>query len=485
MLAFTCVVLLLALLGLAPLPAAAQDAQALRRELDQVKKQFETMQQEYLKTIESLSQRIERLESRPPAPPAAPPSVAAPPPSPGAQRPQPGVAVTPTPPSPVGTAPAPTAPLSPMDLLRPRQPFALYERRGGGQLLFDIGISADFVGNLTQRNVDKANAGSFAGRENRFFPREVELNLFGQIDPYASGVMRIETGEEEPGAEAGVNLAEAYLTFLTLPFGTQIRVGQVRNRFGLLNETHRDGLPQTDVPNVLLRFLGEEGLVERGAELTWVPPLPFFLEALVGVFDGDNEEVFGRGSLKEPLVTGRLRTFFDLTDEHAIQFGVSAATGKTPERLRSSLLGFDVKYKWRPDGWLHPLLTLGGEALYARRRVNVEDDIDGDGAIDRIRHVERNRFGWYAYGEVWPWRRWLFGARFDSTQFPVDPGREWAVEPYVTFYPSEFLRLRLGYKHTDRSHRDSFSANESSARIADELFFQFTFILGAHPAHPF
>src|SRR2546422_6378186 len=52
--------------------------------------------------------------------------------------------------------------------------------------LFDIGIAGDFVGNLTQKNVEKAQGGTFAGQENRFFPREVELSLFGQIDPYAS-----------------------------------------------------------------------------------------------------------------------------------------------------------------------------------------------------------------------------------------------------------------------------------------------------------
>ena len=65
---------------------------------------------------------------------------------------------------------------------------------------------------------------------------------------------------------------------------------------------------------MLRSFLGDEGLVERGAELTWVAPLPFYLQALVGVFNGDNEDAFGRGKLNEPLVTGRLRTFFELGD---------------------------------------------------------------------------------------------------------------------------------------------------------------------------
>ena len=75
--------------------------------------------------------------------------------------------------------------------------------------------------------------------------------------------------------------------------------------------------------------------------------------------------------------------------------------------------------------------------------------------------------------------------RYDWSQFPVDPGREWAVEPYVTFWPSEFLRFRLAYKHTDRSQREAFSDDGGSGRLVDELLFQATFILGAHPAHPF
>ena len=64
-------------------------------------------------------------------------------------------------------------------------------------------------------------------------------------------------------------------------------------------------------------------------------------------------------------------------------------------------------------------------------------------------------------------------------------GRERAIEPYVSFYPSEFLRFRLGYKLTDRTQDDGFSANEARARHVNEIFFQASFILGAHPAHPF
>src|SRR5438477_7881759 len=229
--------------------------------------------------------------------------------------------------------------LSAEELLRPRQPFALYQQRGSGQLLFDMGIAGDFVASVTQRNVAKANGGTFAGQENRFFPREVELELFGQIDPYARGEVRIEAGEEAPGAESSVHLAEATLTLLTLPYGTQVKMGQMRTRFGWSNQIHEHDLPWIDRPNVLRNFFGGEGVTEKGVEVTIVPDLPFYLEGLVGVFNGDNETAFGRGSLRDPLLTARLRTFFELTDTQAIQLGISGASGQTPGEFRSTFAG--------------------------------------------------------------------------------------------------------------------------------------------------
>jgi hypothetical protein len=441
---------IVAALGALAAPAGAQEADALRQELVDLKRRLESMQQQYLKAIETLEERLRQVEQRPPAAPVAAPAPA---------------------PPPTATPPVTTA-----DLVRPRQPFALTPRTGSGQLLFDIGIAGDFIANFATDDVDDGDTGTFAGRENRLFPREVELSFFGQIDPYARGEVRLEMAEEfEDGArEMHVGLAEAHFTLLTLPFGTQAKVGLMRSRFGLLNQFHAHDLPQPDRPNVLTRFLGDEGLVEPGVEFTWVPPLPFYLEALAGVFTGDNETAFGRGSFRDPLVTARLRTFVEIDDASAIQLGVSGATGATEDEWRQNLLGADLKYKLTPEGWRHALLTIGGEALLSLRRGE-----HGDGE-----HTTRRRFGWYTWADVQPWRRWLFGVRFDQTQALEDPGREWTIQPYVTFRPSEFLRFRLGYKHTDRD-RNFASGNDVIARRADEIFLQGTFLLGAHPAHPF
>ena len=104
-----------------------------------------------------------------------------------------------------------------------------------------------------------------------------------------------------------MSLAEANLTLMALPFNTQAKLGMMRVRFGLTNQIHEHDLPFIDRPDVLVQFFGEEGLVEKGGEATWVPPLPFYLELLGGLFNGDNETAFGLGSLKNPLVTGRAR----------------------------------------------------------------------------------------------------------------------------------------------------------------------------------
>ena len=242
----------------------------------------------------------------------------------------------------------------------------------------------------------------------------------------------------------------------------------MRPRFGTLNTVHQDDLPQVDRPNVLARFFGEEGLDgERGIEAFWILPFSTYHELSVGVFDGDNETAFGRGSLRDPLLIGRWRTFFELEELGGLQLDVSAATGSTVDGHRNTVIGVGGKYKWIGAGSGFPVLTLAAEGLGGFR--GVDTDSGGDG------HVER--WGAYAYAQYDVNRRWAAGLRGDWTELPVERGREWALSPYVQFKPSEFLRFRLQYKHTE--------GRGAVERSAEELFLQGSFILGAHPTERF
>jgi hypothetical protein len=440
----TVLLLVLSCGGLAA-PAHAQDAEALRRELETLRRQLSTLTQSYEQRLKALSDRVEQLEGG--GPPAPPPAAAS---------------------APVAPAPAGAGGPTLIEMARPHQPFGLGQP--GRILLFDIGVSGDFVADGTSATRERRRDGTFAGRENRLFPREVELGLFGRVDPYASAVVRISAGEEPSSRELGVRLDEANVSLLSLPLDTTARFGLMRPRFGTLNAVHQDDLPQVDRPNVLARFFGEEGLDgERGVEAFWVLPLATYHELSAGVFDGDNEVAFGRGSLRDPLVIGRWRTFFELEDFGGLQLDLSAASGITADEHRNTVIGVGAKYKWIASGVGFPVVTLAGEALAGFRHLGAETVGSGD------RHLER--WGGYLYAQYDVDRRWAAGVRGDWTELPVARGREWALSPYVQFKPSEFLRFRVQYKHTE--------GRGAVERTADELFLQGSFILGAHPTERF
>ena len=130
------------------------------------------------------------------------------------------------------------------------------------------------------------------------------------------------------------------MTLLTLPLGTTARFGLMRPRFGTLNTVHQDDLPQVDRPDVLTQFFGPEEMDgESGLEAFWVLPLSNYNELSVGIFNGDNEVAFGRGSLREPLVMGRWRTFFEFEEHGGLQLDVSAASGFTSDNQRNTHRG--------------------------------------------------------------------------------------------------------------------------------------------------
>ena len=192
--------------------------------------------------------------------------------------------------------------------------------------------TGDFVGNLTQRNVQKAQDGTFSGRENRFFPREVELSLFGQIDPYARADVRIEAGEEAPGRGYGREPGRGDRSRCWRCRGARRPLGQMRNRYGWSNVIHEHDLPWVDRPGRVSHLLrrGWAGRA-RAARRRWVPDsFRSISRSWAASFNGDNETAFGYGRLTAPLVTGRVRAFFDLTDTMALQVGTSVASERTP-----------------------------------------------------------------------------------------------------------------------------------------------------------
>ena len=249
-------------------------AAALRREIEQLQKQ-----------LQSVTERLQRLEAQPPRRRRH-------------RRPLPSRRRG----RPPRRRPRPAQPgISAMDLAPPRSRSLSTSSAAPGQLLFDIGIAGDFVGNLTQRNVEKAQGGHLLGTGEPVLPaRDRALASSVRSTPTPRGRPHRGGRGRARRQRSTVTLAEAYLTLLTLPCGTQAQDRPDAQSLRLLNEIHEHDLPWVDRPNVMRNFFGSEGLAEQGVEVTFVPDLPFYVEALAGIFNGDNETAFGRGPLRDP-----------------------------------------------------------------------------------------------------------------------------------------------------------------------------------------
>lgn len=315
-------------------------------------------------------------------------------------------------------------------------------------------------------NPDISVIGDFAWRDDtRFSFREAELGLQAVVDPYARADFFM--AFPGPGEGETPELEEGYLTILRMPYDLQAKLGFFRLKFGKLNLTHPPENRFADLePNVVVNFLGDEGLADTGIELSALLPNPFglYTELSAGLFNGDNEASFHGGTSRKPVSLLHLKNFIDLTDATSMEFGASYAQGVNDAEgnLKTKLTGLDFQVKWR-----HPVFSqynsriLQGEWLQSRRDVE-----DGSKA---------GRDGFFVFFQEQIERRAFLGLRYDESEFPLAPVREKAGSIIASFYPSEFSLYRLQYKHT----------READGTKSNLWLFQTTFTLGPHRPHAF
>jgi hypothetical protein len=261
-----------------------------------------------------------------------------------------------------------------------------------------------------------------------------------------------------------------------------------------------------DQPIILTRTFGPEGLRNLGGQASWLIPTPFYSEAFIGVFDGQGgtassfrnpgesddlgiDRVHGRETLDrhlrgpgDLLFVPRLATSFELTDQQTLLLGASAAFGPndTASDARTEIYGADLYWKWKSPkanaGF--PFVSLQAEALYQRFEAGADP-----GAPTPLPGETLKDWGFYAQ-TLWGFKpRWVAGLRgeyADGNHGAYDPqdvfrGQRTRVSPSLTFYPSEFSKIRLQYNY-DQS--ELFGTDHS-------FWLQLEFLLGAHGAHSF
>lgn len=307
-----------------------------------------------------------------------------------------------------------------------------------------------------------------------FTLQQLELAVSAAVDPYFRFNANIVF------SQYGVEIEEVYATTLALPWNLQARAGQFLTQFGRINNSHPHAWAFADQTLVIGKFFGGEGNRGLGLELSWlVPLLPWYME-LTGsatdaagastarsFFGGDDLGIDGVGDFQ---YTATLKQFFPLSDNWSLFWGLSLASGPNPTGRdnRTEIYGADLYLKYRPiTHGSYTVVSLQVEYLLRRRQV--PDDVLMD-------------HGLYAY-LFWRFsRRWGAAARYEFVTGVEDDYLDaaWTDDRHrasgnITFWPTEFSRLRLQYGYDVPSWRDGYHM----------VFLALEFAVGAHGAHKF
>ena len=279
-------------------------------------------------------------------------------------------------------------------------------------------------------------------------------------------------------AQFGVEVEELYGTTLGLPAGLKARAGQFLLPIGRHNAFHPHSWSFLDQRLVNGRFFGSEGARGLGVELSWLTPLPWYVE-LVGATSGAAGQCCARSfygaedprveAFDDLLYTLALRQFFDLAAGWGLAWGLSAQLGPNPsgQDSRSEIYVADLYLRARPpDSTQRTAVSLALEVMHRRRQVPHDVLADTGGAAVLTWNINP---------------RWTVGARYGWVQGleadPLDP--EWSAarrraSAQTTWHPSHFSRLRLQASHDDRTWLDD---PVWAAMLGLEL------MIGAHGAH--
>jgi hypothetical protein len=327
----------------------------------------------------------------------------------------------------------------------------------------DISLIGDFIGTAGHNNVAP-------GRSLEMHESEVGLQAI--IDPYARADAFISFGE------TGVNVEEAYVTFTSLPAGLLFKVGKKRADFGKVNTIHNHALPFIDRPLVTNNLVGgEDGIDDAGFFLSRFLPAPknWFLEGSAEVLRGDSADVFQASRRQDVSVVGHIRAYRDLTESTNLDLGVSYARGHNNlgSNFLTNLYSGDATLRWKPlRRAIYNSFLFRTELVWSAR--------DQFSLAVPTRLQTQHAFGMYSSAEYRVNRRWTVGGRFDRSGHATDARlTDSGFSGILTYWPSEFSQIRGQYRfgHLATSPTDFSNANE--------LLFQFLFVMGAHGAHPF
>ena len=370
----------------------------------------------------------------------------------------------------------------------------------------EISALVDVVGTLSE------DSGDDEGND-RLSVRELELTIGSDVDPYTRFDSTISFSDFED-----VSVEEAYLTYLGLPHELSLRAGRFHPRIGKAAVLHRDQLDTVDEPLVVQRYLGVEGFSKTGVEFGHYLPVfagPLTQELTIGVVEGGSGEggaMFGE-TRRRPTYYAHLKNYVELSDLSNIEIGGTYLLGSSDPDGRNEVNALGLDFTLEHHFTQTHKLKLQSELYYMSRKETrvlnkdaalsyydaASEDI-GTGVdnffallggelpsvgppaiLDAIEanafftRYNSNPWGMYALVDYRLSPRFGAGVRFDYVE-PVfktawrERRAETGFSAYVTFYQSEFSRMRFQYEHNSPVFGDD----------TNTFFLQADYAVGVH-----
>lgn len=288
-----------------------------------------------------------------------------------------------------------------------------------------------------------------------FVLRSVEVDLRASLDPF-SRFRAIVAAHGD-----GVFLEEAHVTWGGVAPGVTVVGGRFRQALGTVNRWHDHGVDQLERPLVLRALLGDEGLAQTGLGVSWLAGAAEATSTLtLEVTNSERDPLFS-GALPAALLAwaghfglgerGYLE--LQLAGLHGYHAGGASTAGdghgheaeeaeiqdahETDDDRATDLASLTLDVGYDPAGGRDRFRFFWrSQGLYLSRD-------EGGGA-------RSHRLGAFSYVEAWLSGAWGLGVRFDVLgETRDDPGLGEAtlgVAPVLTWWQSEFVRLRLQYR---------------------------------------
>jgi hypothetical protein len=349
-----------------------------------------------------------------------------------------------------------------------------------------ISVIGNFVGRAEDKKVFNEDRERI---DNNFNLREAEIDMRVPVDPFADGVLIMSLESETPG-KFSADIEEGYvnvkkLPFMQSPLGMKFQVGRFRPAFGKFNTLHTHDLPTTMRSLATQEFLGGEGFISQGLSTDFFVPTPWdensSLNARIQVLGGGDIAISPQSSNRLAYL-GNLRWFKTFAGTNNLELAWSSYLhpGRRGETPMARLHGIDFMYRWKPfrqGEWKSYLL--GGEFMFSDRpHPGAAEPADVALNLTNPEETSRRPYGTSVFTQWQFDRRKYAGLRWDYTTTLVDPTKQRrSLTPYLSYYFSEFLRLRLNY---ERRWSDILAENKR-----DSVFVELNWIFGSHPPEPF